>query len=221
MSWLPLADDLSVDASVQFQALLRLVLFALAAFAGGFLGHKLYAPRIDLDLGQAKTTVFGVRWAHYFWILPIIYLAFLASGIIIAYAGVAVLLADLSFAWHPSLWLNFAWNWAFPLGAIFVWLAIWITSSSFIRFYDVMQYGRANPKGWKKVALVFLYGVGAPALSYTMAAIGADVAHAMPRPAEGDWKIAIGIGAIIVVIAAISSAISRITPKARARLPKV
>jgi hypothetical protein len=44
LSRLPLADDLAGDASVQFQALLRLVLFTLAAFTGGFLGHRLYDP---------------------------------------------------------------------------------------------------------------------------------------------------------------------------------
>jgi hypothetical protein len=217
---LPLADDLVGEPSVQFLALLRLVLLTLAASTGGFLGHRLYAPRMDLDLGQDRVTIFGVRWAHYFWILPIIYLAFLASAIIIAYAGAAVLLADLSFAWHPSLWFNFAWNWAFPLGAFLVWLAIWITCASFLRFYEVMQHGQANSRGWKKVGLVFLYGVGAPALSYTMAAIGADVAHAMPRPAKGDWKIAAGIAAIIVVVAAISSAISRIPARGRPQVPK-
>ena len=215
LSRLPVADDVAGDASVQFQTLLRLVLLTLAVFVGGFLGHRLYDPRIDLDLDQAKVTVFGVRWAHYFWILPFIYLAFLASAIIIVYAGVAVLLADLSFAWHPSLWFNFAWNWAFPVGAIFVWLAILMTGTSFVRFYEVMQQRQTNFKGWKKFGRVVLYGVGAPALSYTMAALGADVAHVMPRPVEGDWKIVVGIAAAIVVVAAVSSVISRISARAR------
>jgi hypothetical protein len=215
LSRLPLADDFAGDASVQFQSLLRLVLLTLAVFVGGFLGHRLYDPQIDLDLDQAKVTIFGVRWAHYFWILPLIYLAFLASAIIIAYAGVTVLLADLSFAWHPSLWFNFAWNWAFPVGAILVWLAIVITGTSFVRFYEVMQQRQTNFKGWKKFGTVVLYGVGAPALSYTMAALGADVAHVMPKPVEGDWKIAVGIAAAIVVVAAVSSVISRISARAR------
>jgi hypothetical protein len=221
LSRLPFADDLAGDASVQFQALLRLVLLTLAAFAGGFLGYRIYSPGLDLDLGQAKVTVFGVRWAHYFWILPLIYLAYLASVIIIAYAGVTVLLADLSFAWHPSLWFNFAWNWALPVGGILVWLAIWITCAGFVQFYEVMQYRRSDIGGWKKIGQVFLYGLCAPTLSYTLAALGADVAHAMPKPAEGDWKIAVGIAAIIIFIGTITSAISRIPAKARPHLPKV
>jgi hypothetical protein len=139
----------------------------------------------------------------------------LASAIIIVYAGVAVLLADLSFAWHPSLWFNFAWNWAFPLSAIFVWLAILITGTSFVRFYEVMQQRQTNFKGWKKFGRVVLYGVGAPALSYTIAALGADVAHVMPKPVEGDWKIAVGIAAAIVVVGGVSSVISRISARAR------
>ena len=52
LSRLPLAGDLAGDSSIQFQALLRLVLYTLAALTGGFLGHRLYAPRIDLDLGN-------------------------------------------------------------------------------------------------------------------------------------------------------------------------
>src|SRR5579863_3601181 len=133
---------------------------------------------------------------------PFIYLAFLASVLMVVYAGITVLLADLSFAWHPSLWFNFAWNWGFPLGSLLVWLATWITGVSLVRFYAVMQYGQANFRRWGKVGRVLLYGVGAPALSYTIAALGADVARAMPKPVEGDWKIAVGIMAAIMAIGA-------------------
>lgn len=208
-SRLPFAEDLAGDTSIESQILLRLILFALAASLGGFIGQKLYAPEIDLDLGQAKVTIFGVRWAHYFWILPFIYLAFLASVLMIVYAGMTVILADLSFAWHPSLWFNFAWNWGFPVGPFLVWLAMWMTGVSLVRFYGVMQSGKADFGRWKKAGLVLLYGVGAPALSYTIAALGADVARAMPKPVEGDWKIAVGIMAAIMAIGAITSSISR------------
>jgi hypothetical protein len=215
LSRLPLADDLAGDSSVQFQILLRLVLFSIAASLGGFIGHRLYAPEIDLDLGQPRVTIFGIRWLHYFWILPFIYLAFLASVLMIVYAGITVLWADLSFAWHPSLWFDFAWNWGFPVGPFLVWIATWITGASFVRFYEVMQHRQAEFRGWKKVGRVLLYGVGAPALSYTVAVLGADVARAMPKPAEGDWKIAVGIVAVILAIGAIASTISRILTKRR------
>jgi hypothetical protein len=218
-SRLPLADDFAGDTSVQFQIVLRLVLFALVASLGGFIGHKLYAREIDLDLGQDKVTVFGVRWPHYFWILPFIYLAFLAAVLMIVYAGITVLWADLSFAWHPSLWFDSAWNWGFPLGPFLVWIAIWITAVSFIRFYEVMQYRQVVLTRWKKVGRVFLFGVGAPALSYAVAVLGAYVARAMPKPAEGDWKVAVGIMAAIFAIGATASTISHIRSK-RPRWPE-
>jgi len=213
LSRLPMAEDLAGDTSAQFQILWRLILFILAASMGGFLGHKLYATELDLDLDQARVTIFGIRWAHYFWILPFIYLAFLASVLMIVYAGFTVLLADLSFAWHPSLWFDSAWNWGFPVGPFLVWLAVLITGASFVRFYEVMQYRQTDLRGWRKVGRVFLYGVGAPALSYAMAVLGADVARAMPKPVEGDWKIAVGIVATIMAIGVIGSAISKIRAK--------
>ena len=210
-SRLPLAEDLAGDSSLQSQILLRFILFVLAASLGGLIGQKLYAPEIDLDLGHAKVTIFGVRWAHYFWILPFIYLAFLASALMIVYAGIAVLLADLSLAWHPSLWFFSSWvDWGFVLGPILVWLALWITGVSLVRFYEVMQHCQSRFKGWKKAGRVFLYGVGAPAISYTIAALGAGMARAMPKPVEGDWKIAVGIMLGIMVIGVITSTISRI-----------
>jgi hypothetical protein len=209
----PLAEDFAGDTSVQFQFLLRLVLFTLAALAGGFVGHKLYAPEIDLDLGQRKVTIFGIRWAHYFWILPLIYLAFLASLVMVVYAGITVLWADLAFAWHPSIWFDFAWNWGFPVGPILVWIAAWMTGASFLRFYQVMQYRQVDFRGWRKAGRALLYGVGAPALSYTIGALGADVAHAMPKPAEGDWKVAVAIMAVLFAISGIVSTIARIRAK--------
>jgi len=210
LSRLPLADDLAGDTSLQFQLLLRLVLFTLAASLGGLLGNKLYAPEIDPDFGQARVTVFGVRWVHYFWILPFIYLGFLASAIIIVYAGFAVILAELSFAWHPSLWFLSGTEWIFPVGPILVWLATWVTGVSFVRFYEVMQYRQTKFTGWKKAGRALFYGVGAPALSYTLAALGADAAHAMPKPVSGDWKIAVGLVAIILVISLVGSLLSKI-----------
>jgi len=209
-SRLPFADNLAVDTSIAPQFLLRFILFVFAGSLGGFIGQKIYAPALDLDLGHSKVTVFGVRWAHYFWILPFIYLAFLASALMIAYAGITVLFADITFAWHPSLWFNFAWNWGFPIGLILVWLAAWITGVSFVRFYSLMQYGQTSSRRWKRVGLVLLYGAGAPTLSYTLAALGADVAHVMPKPAEGDWKIAVGIVLALVAVSAIGSGISHI-----------
>lgn len=210
LSRLPGASEVTGDSSLQFQLLLRLVLFILAASIGGLLGQKLYAPEIDPDLDQERVTVFGVRWAHYIWILPFIYLGFLASAIIIAYAGFVVILVEFSFLWHPSLWFLSPIYWIFPVGPILVWLAMWITLISFVRFYEAMQYRQTRFKVWKKVGRVLWYGVGGPALSYTLAALGADAAHAMPKPVAGDWKIAVGLVAAVILIGSISSLISGI-----------
>jgi len=128
----------------------------------------------------------------------------------IVYAGITVLWADLSLVWHPSLWFNFAWIFFFSLGLFLVWLAIVITAASFVRFYELMQYRQIDFRGWRKAGRVLLYGVGTPALSYTVGALGADVARAMPKPAEGDWKIVVAIMGMILAISAMASTITRL-----------
>lgn len=202
---LPMAMDLQGDTTYILGIVLRFALLLLASLAGGGVGQRLYSPVIDPDLGLEKLTVFGVRWLHYLWILPLIYLAFLASLAIVVYAAVVVFVADWSFVWHPSLWLNPVWGFCFPLGAFLVYVAGVITATAFIRFFEVMRYGQIRFKGWNRIGRVFLYGVGAPALSYTVAAIGADVAHAMPKPVEGDWKISVAIAVLISVVSIASS----------------
>lgn len=205
---LPLAGEMPETISFQLQVLLRFVLLILAAGIGGLVGQRLYSPHRDLDLHQEKLTVFGIRWAHYFWILPFIYLAFLASLIILFYAAVTTYLADLSFAWHPSLWFNVVWWLLFPLAPGLVYVAAWLTFGGFVRFHEVMQCRQTATRGWGKVGRVFLYGVGAPALSYTVAAIGADIAHAMPKPVQGDWKVAVGLMVLFLFISLLGSAFS-------------
>jgi hypothetical protein len=76
-----------------------------------------------------------------------------------------------------------------------------------------MQYRQVEFKGWRKAGRVLLYGVGAPTLSYTVGALGADVAHAMPKPAEGDWKVAVAIMAGMFAISGIVSTIARVRAK--------
>ena len=132
--------------------------------------------------------------------MPFIYLAFLASLIIIVYAAATTYLADLSFAWHPSLWFNVAWWLFFPLAPVLVYGAASLTFRGFVRFHEVMQCRQTTTRGWGKVGRVLLYGVGAPTLSYTVAAIGADIAHAMPKPVQGDWKVAVGLMALFLFI---------------------
>jgi len=215
--WLPDAEEFSAP-SFRIQVLTRLVLVLLAASVGGFLGQKLYSPERDLDLNQAKVTVFGVRWAHYFWIVPFIYLGFLESLISIIHGGIVMLVADVSFAWHPSLWLNATWSLFFTLGPSLIALSAWMTGRSFVRFHKVVQYRQTGrPKGWRKFGQVLLYGVGVPAIAYTVAVFGADVARTMPKPLEGDWKVAVGLTTVLLAIGLGNSIFSALKTASSAR----
>ncbi len=197
--------DPSRTTSPPLYSLLRLVLWIAAASSGGFVGEKYYSPDWDLDLNQDKATVFGVYWPHYFWAIPIVNMAFLGSLIIVTYGIVVDFLVDFYYAWHPSLWLKLDWWAYFASVPLLLYLAAWLTVGGFIRFYEVMQHRRSRPKGWGKFGRAVLYGVGAPALSYTLAAFGVRVTHLMPKPATGDWKIAL---AFVVILLAIGLGIS-------------
>lgn len=207
------ADELVGNISLQLYAFLQFLFIILASIFGGFLGEKYYSPDKDLDLEKDKLTIFGIRWSHYFWILPFIFYPFLASIIIIIYAGILTFLVGYYFSIHPSLWFNIAWWFYFFIIPMAVFFAGWITFGGFIRFYEVMQYKQTEPKGWKKFGQVLLYGIGAPMLSYAIAAFGANVTHNMPKPATGDWKIGFILILIIPTIAIIISIFSWVKEK--------
>lgn len=199
--------------SVQLYAFIGLSLAVLASIFGGYFGQKYYSPEKDLDFGQDKLTVFGIRWFHYFWILPFIIYSFLATFIIVIYAGILVTLADLYFAIHPSLWLKVSW-WAFVLFMPMLGMtAIYILWFAFVRFWELMQYKQTKSKGWGRFGKVLLYGIGAPILASVIAYFVANVAHNMPKPVVGDWKIGIGLILIIPTIALIVYIFSRIKDK--------
>ncbi len=201
-------DELVGNISLQLYTFIQFLFIFLASIFGGFLGEKIYSSDKDLDLGNDKLTIFGVRWLHYFWILPFIFYPFLTSVIIIIYAGILTFLADFYFAIHPSLWFNIAWWIYFFIIPMVVFGAAYIMFGGFIRFYETMQYKQSGSRGWKKFGQVLLYGIGAPMLSYTLAAFGADVTHNMPRPASGDWKIGLILILIIPTIAILISIFS-------------
>ena len=198
-------DELIGSISFQLYAFIQLLLIILASIFGGFIGEKFYSPDKDLDLGNNKLTIFGIRWLHYFWILPFIFYPFLASFIIVIYEAILSFLVDYYFAIHPSLWFKFAWWIYFFIVPMVVSGATLIMFGGFIRFCEIMQYKQAESKGWKKFGQVFLYGIGAPVLSYALAAFGANVIHGMPRPTTGDWKIGLILILIIPTIAILVS----------------
>lgn len=48
-----------------------LILLSAAAVVGGLVGERFYSPGRDRDLESGKVTLFGVRWFHYLWIIPL------------------------------------------------------------------------------------------------------------------------------------------------------
>lgn len=177
------------NISVQLYLFILVGLTILGTLSGAFLGKKYYSEDLDLDLNNSKLTLFGIRWFHYFWILPIIIYPFLSSLLIALYLSLITLIADFYFGIHPSLWFNIIW-WIYSiLSPIIVMLVFWMIYVGFSRFWSLMQYNQNLSKGWKKILKVLLYGLIMPAISYSLAAIGASIIHNMPKPAFKDWKI--------------------------------
>lgn len=201
--------------SYQLEISIQLLLSLIGGVFGGWIGERVYSPDNDLDLGNAKRTIFGIRWAHYIWITPFIIYPFLSSAIIVVYAGILCLLADFYTAIHPSLWFNFSW-WLYGFVIPMVILgAAWVMVGGFIRFWQIMQYRQTVSKGWKNFGKVLLFGIGAPMLSNILAFFGASVTHNLPRPTAGDWKIGLILALILPIIGILVSIVSWIIKKVR------
>ena len=193
------------DTKVEVIAVLCIVV--VVAAIGGIAGELVYTPELDLDQLSERATIFGIRWWHYFWIFPIVYLAFVESLIVVVYAWVNVIWKDTSYAWHPSLWLSISAWFFLVLSIVLAHAATVVTIGGLSRFHQTMWY-ESRYHGWGKFGRVLLYGVGAPALSYPLAALASDAARAMPTPAHGDWKVAVGLVALFFLIAVVGSAAS-------------
>ncbi len=112
--------------SFRLYGLLLLVTVVLASLVGALIGQQI-SGTWNPDLNQSKVTVFGVRWAHYFWILPLVVYPYLASLIIAIYAGVLAFLSSFYFALNPSLWFSFGWAASYSrLSPIAVYCAFWL-----------------------------------------------------------------------------------------------
>lgn len=182
-----------------------LILLSAAAVVAGLVGERFYSPERDRDLESGKITLFGVRWFHYLWIIPLIYRFFFASVILTVYAGISAYLADLSYAVHPSLWLSLSSWFALEVAPVVIWVSGVVTVGGFAKFYEAMQYQQTKWRGWGKVGRVVLFGLGAPALSYSIAIVGVGIVHMMPKPVPGDWKVAVILAGIVLVIWIVAS----------------
>ncbi len=188
------------EISYQLYEFLLFATVAFAATAGARIGQRVYSKTSDPDLNQDKVTIFGVRWGHYFWILPLVVYPYLASLMMAAYAGVLAFLATYYVALHPSLWFSFDWLGDAMLNPIAIYCAFWLVFQGFARFLHVMTPRLGGPRRLAKFWRVLLYGFLAPDLSFTLARISAGFTHSLPRPTPGDWKIGLAIVGGLAVI---------------------
>jgi hypothetical protein len=192
--------DLVGNISYQLYGFLLFATVVVAGVAGALIAQRASYGAWDPDLKQGKVTIFGVRWGHYFWILPLVVYPYLASLIMTIYAGVLAFLANFYVALHPSLWFSFGWMAGFWLNPTAVYGAFWLVFQGMERFLLVMALGPSRMRKLAKFWRVMLYGLLAPALAFSVAAISASFTHALPKPTPGDWKIGLAISGGFAVL---------------------
>lgn len=197
------SDTMLGGISAQLYIFIALALLIVSSIFGGIWGQKSYDEQFDLDKDNKAVTIFGVRWGNYFWILPFIVYPFLSSLVYIIYSAVVAYLADFYLVIHPSLWLSIAWWFYFAIVPVVVYFAATVFYEGLLRFFRVMQYGQTEYKNWGRTWRVLFYGIGAPILSWGLAAIATSITHHMPKPISGDWKIGLILISIFPAIGAI------------------
>ncbi|MBI3666358.1 MAG: hypothetical protein HY236_09060 [Acidobacteria bacterium] len=210
-------DSLYGSLSFQLYSFLQVSVALLASGVGAMIGQKLYSRQWDPDLSSDKVTIFGVRWGHYFWILPVVVYPYLSSLIMAVYAGVLTLLADYYVAFHPSLWFSLSWMANAMLNPLAVYFAFWLVFRGFGGFLAMMRYGQSAVRGVGKFGRVLLYGIVLPSLSFGVAAVSASITHSLPKPTPGDWKIGLGLTAALITISLAVQAWSWIRERMRVR----
>jgi hypothetical protein len=169
---------------------------------GGYLGEKTYSEEFDLDLKNNKRTVFGVRWGHYFWILPLIFSPYLASLFLAVYVFIKSLIVEINFAIHPSLWLSISYWFFFmiiwPLITSPFYLLFW----GFTKFWESMQIKEIEKH--KNKIIIFLknvfWGIGIPIIAWGICGITIIVMDLLPKPIAGDFKVFLWIVGVFGVI---------------------
>ena len=164
------------NISFQFYSFVQLLLILFVSILGGVLGERIYSPEKDLNLESDELPILGIRWAHCFWFLPLVFLPFFTAFIVILYAGACTCFADLYFVVHPSLWIRLSCWFCFFISLMMMCEAVRLMGS-FFRFCDAMQYSSTELTGWEDFKQVILHGIGAPLLSCCLAAFAAMISH--------------------------------------------
>lgn len=170
---------------------------------GGYLGEKTYSEEFDLDLQNKKRTIFGVRWGHYFWILPLIFSPYLASLFLAIYVLIKSLIVEINFAIHPSLWLNFSYWFFFFLIWPLIMAPIYLLGWGFIKFWESMQIKiDENKKSNKFINFlkIFFLGIIVPIIAWGVYIISVVVMDNLPKPSAGDFKIFLWIAGVLLII---------------------
>ena len=165
-----------------WKSLIQLILVIAFSVLGTISANSLYSHDLDLDIENERVTIFGIRWFHYFWILPFCLFPFTSSFILVVYAGVLELLAELYYGIHPSFWLNLIWWIYFFIIPILLTIIFYIILGGFSFFFKFMQNSQVDIKGWRKLLIVLACGFGAPLLSWYLTVIVLNITHNMPKP---------------------------------------
>ena len=179
--------------SYQLYIFISIMLIILASVLGGYYGQKVYSSDSDLDLMNDKLTLFGIRWFHYFWIMPFIMYPFFSSFLMILYSWAILILSYLYVAIHPSLWWNLFSIIYLAIIPTATYFSAYITFYAFVRFFELMRYKQIIEKGWKKAGKVIGFGVLIPIISFFISAYVSNSIHSLPSPKLGDWKIGLYI----------------------------
>lgn len=204
-------DWLVGNLSYQLYSFLLFCIVVVASVLGAIAGRILYTQALDYDLDRDKATIFGIRWGHYFWILPFVVYPYLSTLVMATYAGVLAVLADYYVAFHPSLWFSLGWMANAILNPLAVWFAFGIMLGGFGRFLAVMRYGQSAVRAVGRFGRAILYGLLFPMLSSSIAGISASFTNALPKPAPGHWKIMLGIASLLIVVWLVVQLWSRIS----------
>jgi len=169
---------------------------------GGYLGDKIYSEEFDPDLLNNKRTIFGIRWGHYFWILPLIFSPYLASLLLAMYVFIKSFIVEINFSIHPSLWLSFSYWFFFIILWPLIMSPFYLLFWGFFKFWKLMQIKIDKNKSNKFINFlkIFSCGIIIPIITWYLSNISIIVMDNLPKPAIGDLKIFLWIVGVFLII---------------------